>query len=98
MPRGIDDFHERESTFMRAGITAGKRIQLGINDSLTFASNLGYRRFDELPGFDRIELGVSANYRYKFGFGPFAPAANASVNYNVENGAGQTRDTEAART
>jgi hypothetical protein len=97
VPRGIDDFHERESTFVRAGITAGKRIQLGINDALTFAGNLGYRRFDELRGFDRIELGVSANYRYKFGFGPFAPAANASANYNVENGAGQARDTEAAQ-
>ncbi|MFT6094878.1 MAG: hypothetical protein ACJA2Q_002785 [Pseudohongiellaceae bacterium] len=97
VPRGIDDFHERESTFVRAGVTAGKRIQLGINDSLTFTGNLSYRRFDELRGFDRIELGVGAGYRYKFGFGPFAPTANASVNYNVENGAGQARDTEAAQ-
>ncbi|MFT4888513.1 MAG: hypothetical protein ACI8V0_002748 [Pseudohongiellaceae bacterium] len=97
VPRGIDAFHELESTFMRAGVTAGKRIQLGINDSLTFTGNLNYRRFDELRGFDRIELGAGASYRYKFGFGPFAPAANASVNFNVENGAGQARDTEVAQ-
>lgn len=97
LPKGIDDFHERESTFLRTGLTAGKRYQLGLNDSLTFSGNLGFSRFNELRGFDRVTLGVAANYRYKFGFGAFAPAMNAGLNYSVENSEGQARDTETAR-
>jgi hypothetical protein len=97
VPRGIDEPHELESSFTRAAVTAGKRIQLGVSDALTFSGNLGYRRFDELRGFDRVEFGVGASYRYKLGFGPFAPAINAALNYNVENSQGQARDTEAAQ-
>lgn len=94
LPKGIDDFHERESTFLRAAFTAGKRYQLGLNDSVTFSGNLGFSRFNELRGFDRVTIGAAANYRYKFGFGPFAPALNAGLNYSVENSEGQARDTE----
>jgi hypothetical protein len=97
LPRGIDDFHELESTFARAAVTAGKRYQLGLNDSLTISGNLGFSRFNDLRGFDRVSLGVTANYRYKFGFGPFAPAVNAGFNYDVENAQGQARDTEIAQ-
>ena len=97
LPRGIDDFHELESTFVRAAITAGKRYQLGLNDSLTISGNLGFSRFNDLRGFDRVALGIAANYRYKFGFGPFAPGANASFIYDVENTQGQARDTEIAQ-
>lgn len=97
LPRGIDSFHERESAFMGVAVNGGKRYQLGLNDSLTFSGNLGYRRFEELRGFDRVELGAGANYRYKFGFGPFAPAINAGINFSLENSEGQARDTEAGR-
>lgn len=97
LPKGIDDFHERESSFSRAAFTAGKRYQLGLNDSLTFSGNVGFDRFYDLRGFDRIALGVAANYRYKFGFGPFATGVNAGLSYGVENSDGQARDTEIAK-
>ncbi|MFK7862687.1 MAG: hypothetical protein AB8B95_00525 [Pseudohongiellaceae bacterium] len=97
LPRGIDSFHERDSSFVRASFVGGKRFQLGLNDSLTVSANAGYNRFDALPGFDRVELGVAANYRYRFGFGPYAPALNGALSYQLENSEGQARDTEAAK-
>lgn len=97
LPRGIDSFHERESTFLKAAFTGGKRFQLGLNDSITVSGNLAFSRFDDLPGFDRVELGLAANYRYRFGFGPYAPAVNSSFSYRLENSQGQARDTEAVK-
>lgn len=97
LPRGIDSFHERESSFLKAALTGGKRFQLGLNDSITISGNLAFSRFDDLAGFDRVELGVAANYRYRFGFGPYAPAFNSNFSYQVENSQGQARDTEAAK-
>lgn len=97
LPRGVDSFHERESSFLKASLTAGKRFQLGLNDSVTLTGNLGFDRFDDLRGFDRVELGVAANYRYRFGFGPYAAALNGVVSYQLENSSGQARDTEAAK-
>lgn len=95
--RGIDDFHARESEFVRASISAGKRYQFGQNDSLTFSGRIGFDRFNDLRGFDRVALGAAASYRYKLGFGPFVPALNAGFNYDLENAQGQARDTESAR-
>lgn len=97
VPRGIDDFYELDSAFVRAAFTAGRRIQLGFNGSLNLSGDLGYQRFDSLRGFDRVELGAAANYRYKLGFVPYTTALNAGLRYNLQNSQGQARDSETAQ-
>jgi hypothetical protein len=93
VPRGLDGFHELGSVFSEVGLTAGKLIQLGFNDSLLLSASAGYSRFGELRGFDQAEVGVGLSYRHKFGFGPTAPSVNVASSYSLARSQGAARDT-----
>ena len=92
VPRGLDDFHTLGSLFSKVELSAGKLVQLGLNNSVLFSTSLGYSQFAELRGFDNAEIGVGAAFRRKFGFGANAPSLNISTSYSISRFEGAARD------
>lgn len=93
VPRGLDGLHELGSVFSRIELSAGKLVQLGLNDSLLISASTGYTRYSELRGFDQGKHGVGINYRHKFGFGSTAPSVNLASSYSLSRSHGAARDT-----
>jgi hypothetical protein len=96
VPRGLDGFHELGSIFNSVEFSAGKLLQLGVNDSVLVSVAASHTHFSELPGFDRLEFGLGADYRHKFGFGPTAPSVNINSRYALVRSDGSARDTDLA--
>ncbi len=94
VPRGLDDFHRIDSVFSQVELSAGKLFQLGLYDTLTVSATAGQTLYNELPGFDRFELGIGANYRHRFGFGAMAPSFNIASSYRQARSDGAARDAD----
>ncbi|MFT4861641.1 MAG: hypothetical protein ACI95C_000851 [Pseudohongiellaceae bacterium] len=92
--RGLDDFHRIDSVFNQVELTAGKLFQLGLNDTLSVSATARQTLYNELPGFDRLELGIGASYRHRFGFGPMAPSLNIASSYAQARSDGAARDAD----
>jgi hypothetical protein len=92
VPRGIDEQHELDSSFLGAEVFAGKFWQLGLNDSLLLGATLDARRYGELSGFQHLGAALSATYSHKFGFGAYAPRLDLGLRYRQQRGPGKARD------
>ena len=54
LPRGFDPSHQLDASFFQANLSAGKFLQLGLNDSLSVSAKLETTRYDQLKGFDTV--------------------------------------------
>lgn len=82
--RGVDSMHSLGSDWLSARVFAGEFIQLGLNNSLTLGVSAGSEQYLDLPGFDRLSLGVSATLDHKFGLGAYAPLLGFNLSYRKE--------------
>ncbi len=92
--RGEDSRHERGSSFLNIEYSLGKLYEIGLKNSLIVSAQVNASRFEDLPGFDKLGAGVSANYNHKWGLGAYAPLLATSISYAVEDYDGRARDNE----
>lgn len=94
VPRGLDSADRRDSNFARVQFSAGKLLQLGLDDTLTLGGSFNAARFTDFGGFDSLGYGVSADYGHKFGFGAYAPRLGAVLSFDHEELRGKARDND----
>ncbi len=92
VPRGQDGPHKEESNFLTVDYSLGKLYELGLKNTLVLSGNVTATRFNELRGFDKLGIGVAANYNYKWALGAYAPTLSFSSSYALEEAQGSARD------
>jgi hypothetical protein len=94
LPRGFDPQHQLDANFLQATLSAGKFFQLGLNDSLSVSANLEATRYDQLQGFDNHNIGFSADFGHKLGFGAYAPRLGVNLSARRQFFQGEARDSD----
>lgn len=94
VPRGQDGPHKEESNFLTLDYSIGKLYELGLKNTLVLSGNASATRYNELRGFDRLGVGIAANYNYKWALGAYAPVLSLSTSYALEEYEGRARDNE----
>ncbi|MEX0963099.1 MAG: hypothetical protein WDZ52_03520 [Pseudohongiellaceae bacterium] len=97
VPRGRDGPHEQESSFLAAEYSIGRLYELGLKNTFVIGGAVSAARFNDLRGFDRAGLSVSANYNYKWALGAYAPVLSLSTSYALEQYEGSARDNDLLR-
>ena len=94
LPRGFDPSHQLDASFFQANLSAGKFLQLGLNDSLSVSAKLEATRYDQLKGFDNHGIGISADFGHKLGFGAYAPRLGINLSASRQYFQGEARDSD----
>ena len=94
VPRGQDGPHKEESNFLTLDYSIGKLYELGLKNTLVISGSASATRYNELRGFDRLGVGIAANYNYKWALGAYAPVLSLSTSYALEEYEGRARDNE----
>ncbi|BAL25249.1 hypothetical protein AZKH_2950 [Azoarcus sp. KH32C] len=79
LPRGQLKRDIKSDMAVAIAAEGGRGYQLTENGRLTLTMTLSATGYRQYSGLDHVDAGVGLAYRHKFGLGPLAPEARASV-------------------
>ena len=80
--RGLDDLHRRSFNFLNLDYSFGQSYLLGLNNIISVSAGLNAARYLDYSGLVNVGFSASALWQHKFGFGPYVPRLNFTLDFH----------------